>query len=73
MPRSSMGNGVCGKGCAEESEKGVQREGVSETLWGMEDENERGGRASQAFMCTFCTCDVIPTKIRGGGDQKGGK
>ena len=38
----------------------------------MEKENERGESVLQAFMCTFCTCDVIPTKIRGGGIRKGG-
>ena len=40
---------MCGKGCAEKSEKGVQREGVSETLWGVENENERGGESVAGF------------------------
>ena len=39
----------------------------------MEKENERGESVLQAFMCTFCTCDVIPTKIRGGGGSERGE
>ena len=50
------------KGCAEKSKKGIEREGVLGTLWGV---------WRMTFMCTFCTCDVIPMKIRGGEIRKG--